>query len=98
MVMNGTASHSTILAVVVGMAVIGDCSPGLLPAHEHLIGRALEPGGIAVHRYDHRYRCCRFTLDYVQPQHQYDGRLRAELHVMIKQYLQVTKPELFSAI
>ncbi len=93
MVMNGTASHSTILAVVVGMAVIQVIVHLVyFPAHEHLIGRALEPGGIAVHRYDHRYRCCRFTLDYVQPQHQYDGRLRAELHVMIKQYLQVTKP------
>jgi heme o synthase len=93
MVMSGTASHSTILAVVVGMAVIQVVVHLIYFLHMNtsseerwnlvaLLFTAMIIGIVVVG----------FTLDYVQPQHQYDGQLRVELHVMIKQYLQVTKP------
>ncbi len=45
MVMDGSASHTTVLATVVGMAVVQIRASGLFPAHEHLVRGAMEPGG-----------------------------------------------------
>ena len=68
-----------------------DCgSPCLLPAYEFFFRRALERYRIPVYLADYRHCGCGLSVDYVQPEHQYDDGLRVV--TMIKQYLQVTKP------
>lgn len=66
------------------------CSFSLFLTYEYIIRRALECRRISVHIAYYWYRRNRLTVDYVQPEHQYDDGLRVV--TMIKQYLQVTKP------
>ncbi len=66
------------------------CSFSLFLTYEHVLRRALERYRIPIHLVDYRHCCDWLTVDYVQPEHQYDDGLRVV--AMIKQYLQVTKP------
>lgn len=74
MVMSGTASYTTTLLTVVGLAVVQIVVHLVYFLHMNTSSEeTLESGGAPVHRYDYCNRCSGLTLDYVQPQHQYDG-------------------------
>ncbi|STQ81565.1 Cytochrome o ubiquinol oxidase protein CyoD [Hafnia alvei] len=78
MVMEGTASHQTILITVVAMAVIQIFVHLVYFLHMNTSSEERwKPDSSGIYRLDYRH-CCRWlTLDYVQPQHQYDGPLKS---------------------